>query len=1166
MRHQQLLRIVNRIVLKKEEPKSPKEEKVKNQPDAGKMSTWQIFSDAGNDFRWEISRRDLITKHEEEEEPHGAPIQRHDSGFRLPSMADLLLQGCSKLLEDDGGGGGESSPMFRTGLGKSVVLKQSSIAKALSVLGEDDTIDKGVNARNNGGAFPSNSLFQTGSGKMVNISSAGLVKAKTLLGLEENYNHNTFQDFECANQLSTTDTNEAFGLRNSSHLEMREGVNNFGIIDAASITTPQLNSKTGLLVSELKKEAIPNLMQSEMCNSAPKPPPIKFHTAGGRSLSVSSDALQRARSLLGDPELGMFINERDVDDQVFSFFKEGRHDNNSLNKKNDPHASFSHQEMTKSKQASKNFISPLRSSSNQMRSSVMSESIISGSNLIKKFDAEDDDSNFRSNSNKSSLQKPLSNRPCSPHSVTENSLANGFGSRINPPGSSSRGPLVDISNCIGTSYTNKKQIISEKRRLGKTSSVSPFKRPRSSRFSAPLNSNILFVPNGLSTLASENSCSKRRVSSQYPFQVPRMYIKEYFGVPPSHQIMLESLSEQVRWMNPENAEKCLLRDGSGPDCIGVEAIGHMLAQSGASKQYASKEWVANHYKWIVWKLACYDICYPDKSSGNFLTVSNVLEELKYRYEREVNHGHRSAIKRILEGDALPSSMVVLCISAIRPNCVAKNETNPMVLNGAENNNAAKVELTDGWYSVDALLDALLSKQLAAGKLFVGQKLRIWGAGLCGWVGPVSPLEAPLTASLSLHINGTYRAHWADRLGLCKGVGAPLAFRCIKSTGGPVPQTLVGVTRVYPVLYKERLNGGGSVVRSERMETKMMHLYNQRHSTVVEGIVSEFQRGIKGSCINNDSDSEEGAKILKILETAAEPEVIMAEMSSEQLTSFATYQAKLEAIRQSDMQRSIEKALEDAGLRTREVTPFMRVRVVGLTSKNYDVKHCRKEGLITIWNPTEKQKFELVEGHAYVIAELIPLNSDSETLYLQARGSTTKWRPLSPLAIEQFEPFFTPRKAVLLSNLGEVPLSSEFDIAALVVHVGEVYTAAHQKKQWVFVTDGSISELQSEKSSKSLLAISFCSPYIDDDSFAPINYNLAGSIVGFCNLIKRAKDQTNHLWVAEATENSNYFFNYDLLHCSHLKNAAASVQRKEISSLTIEKLREKVLSIIGHCKG
>lgn len=42
-------------------------------------------------------------------------------------------------------------------------------------------------------------------------------------------------------------------------------------------------------------------------------------------------------------------------------------------------------------------------------------------------------------------------------------------------------------------------------------------------------------------------------------------------------------------------------------------------------------WVSNHYKWIVWKLASYERCYPAKFSGTLLTVSNVLEELKYRY-------------------------------------------------------------------------------------------------------------------------------------------------------------------------------------------------------------------------------------------------------------------------------------------------------------------------------------------------------------------------------------------------------------------------------------------------------------------------------------------------------------------------------------------------------
>lgn len=53
-----------------------------------------------------------------------------------------------------------------------------------------------------------------------------------------------------------------------------------------------------------------------------------------------------------------------------------------------------------------------------------------------------------------------------------------------------------------------------------------------------------------------------------------------------------------------------------------------------------------------------------------------------------------------------------------------------------------------------------------------------------------------------------------------------------------------------------------------------------------------------------------------------------------------------------MEKAVKKALQDAGLAERDVTPFMRVRVVGLTT--YQDKCFPKEGLITIWNPTEKQ--------------------------------------------------------------------------------------------------------------------------------------------------------------------------------------------------------------------
>jgi len=68
----------------------------------------------------------------------------------------------------------------------------------------------------------------------------------------------------------------------------------------------------------------------------------------------------------------------------------------------------------------------------------------------------------------------------------------------------------------------------------------------------------------------------------------------------------------------------------------------------------------------------------------------------YRYEREVNHGHRSIIKKVLEGDILPSSMMILCISSIHSDHVTESGTLFEAQTGNQSREAVKVELTDGW--------------------------------------------------------------------------------------------------------------------------------------------------------------------------------------------------------------------------------------------------------------------------------------------------------------------------------------------------------------------------------------------------------------------------------------------------------------------------------------
>jgi len=53
-----------------------------------------------------------------------------------------------------------------------------------------------------------------------------------------------------------------------------------------------------------------------------------------------------------------------------------------------------------------------------------------------------------------------------------------------------------------------------------------------------------------------------------------------------------------------------------------------------------------------------------------------------------------------------------------------------------------------------------------------------------------------------------------------------------------------------------------------------------------------------------------------------------------------------------MESSIEKALKDPGLGNQDVTPFMKLRIIGLTYKYRRDK--TKEGIVTTWNPTYKQ--------------------------------------------------------------------------------------------------------------------------------------------------------------------------------------------------------------------
>lgn len=188
-----------------------------------------------------------------------------------------------------------------------------------------------------------------------------------------------------------------------------------------------------------------------------------------------------------------------------------------------------------------------------------------------------------------------------------------------------------------------------------------------------------------------------------------------------------------------------------------------------------RAWVMNHYRWVIWKLAAVS----RRFSVNRLTFKHVIAQLMWRFEREVELSILPALRAICRRDAAASHFLVLAVSRIH---------------GKDGQQNGLIELTDGWYSIDALLDPQLTARCACGQIHVGTKLAIQGAKLVGDANERDLLDVlvqarPAPPALSLHLNGTRLARSSARLGFReKTATLVIPLSCLRSTGGAVPAT------------------------------------------------------------------------------------------------------------------------------------------------------------------------------------------------------------------------------------------------------------------------------------------------------------------------------------------------------------------------------------------
>ncbi|XP_063934369.1 uncharacterized protein LOC135146143 isoform X4 [Zophobas morio] len=206
---------------------------------------------------------------------------------------------------------------------------------------------------------------------------------------------------------------------------------------------------------------------------------------------------------------------------------------------------------------------------------------------------------------------------------------------------------------------------------------------------------------------------------------------------------------------------------------------------GVNKKFVSPSWVKNHYHWIVSKLYNQDRLFSRGYQMRWLTPQNILSQLLYRYEREVNCCNRSAVRSILEKDQSAARCMILFVSDI-----------------FETPDALWLELCDGWYAVSARLDPLLAEKARRGSIYIGQKLRLAGARIGGNL-PSTPLEleSRTDAYLMVDYNCTRRAKCLSKLGFCRrGLFVPLPLAGFSMKGGWIGCVIAVIQRIYPLLY------------------------------------------------------------------------------------------------------------------------------------------------------------------------------------------------------------------------------------------------------------------------------------------------------------------------------------------------------------------------------
>ncbi|KAG2756480.1 hypothetical protein P692DRAFT_20765976 [Suillus brevipes Sb2] len=257
---------------------------------------------------------------------------------------------------------------------------------------------------------------------------------------------------------------------------------------------------------------------------------------------------------------------------------------------------------------------------------------------------------------------------------------------------------------------------------------------------------------------------------------------------------------------------------------------------------ATQEWVDNHWPLILWKLAGMVALEPEAESDpdrKRWCWPEVIRQLLYRYERDLNGSTRPPLRLITTRDAPAASPMVLCVSNVTwlPAGVTDN--------GVPIPSHPELEVTDGWYRLRARVDKPLARAIRKGCIKIGRKIAVTGARLSAErKDGQEVLEAYDSNVLVLTGNSSHMAPWHAKLGFQRSPFIA-TFNSLTADGGNVAVAAVEVLKIHPIAYIEffedengrRMEGP----RSGKDENALSEQWKRKRELAASKILSDLEK-------------------------------------------------------------------------------------------------------------------------------------------------------------------------------------------------------------------------------------------------------------------------------------------------------------------------------------